>query len=76
MRSIVKAVYLTLIIGLVGGCTDDRGKMEPEAVSDSSELIPVTLENYEVAESDLAFYNITKLVGTNQFFHFPLDELI
>ncbi len=48
--------------------------MEPEAVSDSSELIPVTLENYEVAESDLAFYNITKLVGTNQFFHFPLGE--
>jgi hypothetical protein len=38
---------------------------------DTGEKIPVTLENYEVAESDLAFYNITKLVGMNRFFHFP-----
>ena len=74
MRSIVKIVQVTLIIGLVGGCADDRGEAAPETVSDGSELVPVTLENYEIAESDLAFYNITKLVGTNQFFHFPLDE--
>ena len=38
---------------------------------DTGEKIPVTLENYEVAESDLAFYNVTKLVGMNTFFHFP-----
>ena len=38
---------------------------------DTGEKIPVTLENYEVAESDLAFYNITKLVGMNTLFHFP-----
>jgi hypothetical protein len=38
---------------------------------DLGDKIPVTLENYEVAESDLAFYNITKLVGMNTFFHFP-----
>ena len=38
---------------------------------DTGEKIPVTMENYEVAESDLAFYNITKLVGMNTFFHFP-----
>ena len=38
---------------------------------DAGEKIPVTLDNYEVAESDLAFYNITKLVGMNTFFHFP-----
>jgi hypothetical protein len=37
-------------------------------------LIPVTLDNYKVAESDLAFHNITKLVGMNKFFHFPVDE--
>ena len=36
--------------------------------------IPVTLENYKVAESDLAFYNITKLAGTGKFFHFPVEE--
>ena len=39
--------------------------------NDAGEKIAVTLENYEVAESDLAFYNITKLVGMNNFFHFP-----
>ena len=38
---------------------------------DAGEKIPVTLDNYEVAESDLAFYNITKLVGMNTFFRFP-----
>jgi hypothetical protein len=38
---------------------------------DTGEKIPVTLENYEVAESDLAFYNVTKLVGMNTLFHFP-----
>ena len=38
---------------------------------DAGEKIPVTLDNYEVAESDLAFYNITKLIGMNTFFHFP-----
>ncbi|HBC3423973.1 DUF1254 domain-containing protein [Vibrio parahaemolyticus] len=34
-------------------------------------LVPVTEKNYEFAESDLAFKNITKLVGSNQWFHFP-----
>ncbi|KZZ44342.1 lytic murein transglycosylase [Oleiphilus sp. HI0118] len=36
-----------------------------------AEVLPVTLDNYEWAESDLAFQNITKLVGSNQWFHFP-----
>ena len=35
----------------------------------------MTLENYEVAESDLAFYNITKLVGMNTFFNSPTGAL-
>jgi Protein of unknown function (DUF1254) len=74
MHSIAKAVSLALIIGLVGGCDDDRAKMEAEEVGDRSELIPVSLENYEVAESDLAFNNVAKIVGTNQFLHFPMDE--
>jgi hypothetical protein len=38
---------------------------------DAGEKIPVTMDNYEEAESDLAFYNVTKLVGMNTFFHFP-----
>ncbi len=33
-------------------------------------LIPVTENNYEEAESDLAFKNITKLVGSNKWYHF------
>jgi hypothetical protein len=74
MHSILKAEYLTLIIAFVGGCTGDRAEMAPAEAGDSSALIPVTLDNYEVAETDLAFNNITKLVGTNQFLHFPLDE--
>ena len=38
---------------------------------EAGEKIAVTLDNYEEAESDLAFYNVTKLVGMNTFFHFP-----
>ena len=38
---------------------------------DVGEKIAVTMDNYEEAESDLAFYNVTKLVGMNTFFHFP-----
>ncbi|HGF3715479.1 DUF1254 domain-containing protein [Vibrio parahaemolyticus] len=34
-------------------------------------FVPVTEKNYEFAESDLAFKNITKLVGSNKWFHFP-----
>jgi len=34
----------------------------------------VNVENYEIAESDIAFNNITKLVGMNKFFHFPVGK--
>ena len=40
----------------------------------SGPVIPVNLDNYKVAESDEAFYNITKLVGMNTFFHFPIGK--
>ena len=43
-------------------------------LKDAGTLVPVTLDNYKVAESDLAFNNITKFVGTNKFFHFPVEE--
>ena len=35
---------------------------------------PVDLSNYKVAESDVAFGNITKLAEMNTFFHFPVGE--
>ena len=53
-------------IALLVACADES--------SEAGAAIPVTLDNYKVAESDLAFNNITKLVGTNKFFHFPVDE--
>lgn len=34
----------------------------------------VDLGNYKVAESDIAFGNITKLAGMNTFFHFPVGK--
>jgi hypothetical protein len=43
-------------------------------LKDAGAAIPVTIDNYEFAESNLAFCNITKLVGTNMLFHFPMDE--
>ncbi len=36
-----------------------------------ADKVPVTEKNYKIAESDLAFQNITKLVGSNKWFHFP-----
>ena len=74
---------LSLGLALTVGCSSssDEPAEAPAApaapnfaaihADDTGEKIPVTLENYEVAESDLAFYNITKLVGMNTFFHFP-----
>ncbi len=76
---------LSLGIALTAACSpssDQTAEVPPIAASeapnfaaihadDTGEKIPVTLENYEVAESDLAFYNVTKLVGMNTFFHFP-----
>jgi hypothetical protein len=35
---------------------------------------PVDLSNYKIAESDVAFSNITKLAKMNTFFHFPVGE--
>ena len=54
-------------------CSDHSDTEAEPATTSTSTLIPVTLDNYEVAESDLAFQNITKLVGTGEFFHFPVE---
>ena len=62
------------IVSLIAACTEGPGDMESPAPSADPDLIPVTLENYKVAESDLAFHNITEFVGTNKLLHFPVDE--
>ena len=60
---------------LPGQANSGQSSNFSEIHSDSSgPVIPVTLDNYRVAESDEAFYNITKLVGMNTFFHFPLGN--
>ena len=76
-------VVLSLGIALTTACSpssDQTAEAPPVAAApnfadihadNSGDKVPVTLENYEVAESDLAFYNVTKLVGMNTFFHFP-----
>lgn len=85
MKKLFITLVTSLGIALTAGCgssTDEAAEAPAAAPSsapdfaaihadDSGEKIPVTLENYEVAESDLAFYNVTKLVGMNTFFHFP-----
>jgi hypothetical protein len=37
-------------------------------------VVPVDKSNYKVAESDIAFSNITKFAAVNKFFHFPVGK--
>ena len=76
-------LLLSLGLALSLGCapSSDEASEAPAAsaapnyaaihADNAGEKIAVTMDNYEVAESDLAFYNVTKLVGMNTFFHFP-----
>ncbi len=82
IKPLITAV-LSLGIALTAACSpssDQTAEAPPVAAApdfadihadNTGDPVPVTLENYEVAESDLAFYNVTKLVGMNTFFHFP-----
>jgi len=74
MKLSTRSPICLLICSLLIACADD-----PDAAvgSDSlsvPDLVPVTLENYKTAESDLAFNNGTKFVGTNKLLHFPVDS--
>jgi len=85
MKKLCIALVTSLGIALTAGCgssTEEAAEAPAAAPSaapnlaeihadDAGEKIGVTLDNYEVAESDLAFYNVTKLVGMNTLFHFP-----
>ncbi len=66
---------LGIVLGLAA-CAEQPAPAPSEESAEQADaapaLIPVTEENYKVAESDLAFHNITKLVGMNTFFHFPI----
>lgn len=77
--SFSKYGFLLLFTGLMlASCADDPSRSGNLDAVDSSPQpaagkVSVTLDNYKFAESDLAFSNITKLVGTNRFYHFPVE---
>ena len=73
MKPFIALIVLTSLSGLFVGCAGSRDAGTELNPASATDLVPVMLENYKVAESDLAFNNITKLVGTNQFFHFPVE---
>jgi hypothetical protein len=73
MKLFIRGISFFSLCSLLAACADD-----PDAATDSDsapapDLVAVTLDNYETAESDLAFTNMTKIVGTNEFFHFPVE---
>ncbi|NOR55196.1 MAG: hypothetical protein GQ531_03210, partial [Sulfurovum sp.] len=44
------------------------------AIANESAKVPVTLKNYKVAESDVAFGGTVKLGGSNKLIHLPVKE--
>lgn len=84
MKLIGRSLYsLAPFVFLVSACSDggQESAIVPEAarpadkpgVVEAVGKIPVTLDNYEIAESDVAFQGITKFVGTNAFYYFPVE---
>ncbi len=73
MNLSTRSLILFSVCALLTACADDPGAAGGSDSVSAPELVPVTLENYETAESDLAFNNVTKFVGTNEFLHFPVD---
>ncbi len=70
-----RTVFIPVIFGVMSACADDPGASSGPEPESTTVLVPVTLENYKTAESDLAFNNVTKFVGTNQWLHSPAESL-
>lgn len=74
MTNPIKSLAFFSVCAVAAACSGGDRSATAESVSASEpEVVPVTLENYKTAESDLAFANVTQFVGTNQFLHFPVD---
>ncbi len=73
MNLSTRSLILFSVCSLLTACADDPGATAGSDSVSAPDPVPVTLENYKTAESDLAFNNVTKFVGTNQFLHFPVD---
>jgi hypothetical protein len=64
-----------LVVGsfLVSGCSSTDTQKEA-SIANVTDTIPVTIKNYKVAESDVAFGGTVKLGGENKFVHLPVKE--
>ena len=58
---------------LISGCSGTETQKEA-SIASAVDTIPVTIENYKVAESDVAFGGTVKLGGENKFVHLPVKE--
>lgn len=67
-RATLTSAFLVSSLLMIG-CSDIV-KEAPSA--NTTAKIPVTLENYKVAESDLAFGGTIKLASANKLFHYPV----
>lgn len=65
---VLSSVCLTLI-----ACADDRDAATELNSSPVTDFVAVTLANYKVAESDLAFSKVGRFVGMNRFLHRPVN---
>ncbi len=54
---------------MITGCSTAK----VESITDETDTIPVTRENYKRAESDLTFSNTIKIGGANKFAHLPVQ---
>ena len=71
LRKIGGAIITTALVVsslIIWGCSTAK----EASITDKTDTIPVTLENYKRAESDLAFGGTIKLGGVNKFVHLPV----
>lgn len=54
---------------LISGCSTEE---KETSIVSATDTIPVTLENYKIAESDFAFGGVVKMGGANNLIHFPV----
>ena len=71
-----KTQHSTIVASLLvlGSLTLGTSAIAAEAsIANTADTIPVTLKNYKVAESDLAFSGTIKLGGANKLIHLPVQ---
>lgn len=73
MNLSTRSLVLFSVCSLLTACADDPGAAAGSDSNSAPDPVAVTLENYKVAESDLAFNKVTRFVGMNQFLHRPVD---